>query len=170
VQEKLYGTTELFAVAPLAPVERLLGRYAGALALSLPTMLLMLLVLVVGLGTPMLGSWALLLVVIVSMLIASTGIGFLIAELSGSTTQAVQMAMAVLLGSVFFSGFVLTTQFFVGVGRWVGMLLPATYGIEALRDVMLRGAVLRSMPYVVLPSVAVALFAINWLLLRRFRD
>jgi ABC-2 type transport system permease protein len=169
VQEKLYGTTELFAVAPLAPVERLLGRYAGALALSFPTMLLMMLVLVVGLGTPMLGSWWLLLLVVVSMLVASTGIGFLIAELSGSTTQAVQMAMGVLLASVFFSGFVLSTQFFVGAGRWVGMLLPATYGIEALRDVMLRGAVLRSTPYVVLPTVAVVLFAINWLLLRRSR-
>jgi ABC-2 type transport system permease protein len=167
VQEQMYGTTELYAVAPLAPIERLLGRYIGALTLSLPTMLLMVLLLLFGLGTPMLGSWLLLLLVIVSMLVASTGIGFVIAELSRSTTQAVQMAMAVLLASVFFSGFVLSTQFFVGIGKAVGLLLPATYAIEALRDVMLRGSIVRTAPYVVLPIVAVALFAVNWLLLRR---
>jgi ABC-2 type transport system permease protein len=167
VQEEMYGTTELYAVAPLAPVERLLGRYIGALALSLPTMLLMVLLLLLGLGTPMLGSWLLLLLVIVSMLMASIGIGFLIAELSRSTTQAVQMAMAVLLASVFFSGFVLSTQFFTGAGTAVSLVLPATYAIEALRDVMLRGAVIRTVPYAVLPTVGLALFAINWLLLRR---
>jgi ABC-2 type transport system permease protein len=170
VQEDLYGTTELFAVAPLAPVERLLGRYGGALALSLPTMLLMIFLLLVGLGTPMLGSWFLLLFTILCMLLSATGIGFLIAVLSSSTTQAVQMAMGVLLASVFFSGFVLTTQFFVGIGRLVGLLLPATYAIEALRDIMLRGTVLRTTPYLVLAAVAVALFAVNWLLLRRSPD
>ncbi len=170
VQEQQYGTTELFAVAPLTPGERLLGRYGGALALSLPTMALMVALLVGGLGVPMLGSWLLLAFVVVAVLGASVGIGFLIAELSTSTTQAVQAAMAVLLASVFFSGFVLSTQFFVGVGRIVGLLLPATYAIQALRDIMLRGEILRTAPYSVLPVVAVVLFALNWLLLRRPDD
>jgi ABC-2 type transport system permease protein len=169
VQEEQYGTTELFAVAPLSPVERLLGRYVGALALSVPTMLIMIAALRLGLGTPMLGSWSLLLFTIVCMLLASIGIGFLIAELSSSTTQAVQIAMAVLLGSVFFSGFVLSTQFFVGVGKALGWLLPATYAIEALRDIMLRGNIVRTAPYIVLPAVAVALFITNWIMLRRER-
>lgn len=170
VQEQMYGTTELFAVAPLTPGERLLGRYGGALALSLPTMALMVILLVGGLDVPMLGSWWLLGFVILTALAAAIGIGFLIAELSTSTTQAVQAAMGVLLASVFFSGFVLSTQFFVGIGRLVGLLLPATYAIQALRDIMLRGEILRTAPYVVLPAVAVVLFGINWLLLRRPDD
>jgi ABC-2 type transport system permease protein len=170
VQEQMYGTTELFAVAPLTPGERLLGRYGGALALSLTTMALMVALLVGGLNVPMLGSWWLLLFVIVAVLVSSIGIGFLIAELSGSTTQAVQAAMGVLLASVFFSGFVLSTQFFLGVGRVVGLLLPATYAIQALRDIMLRGEVLGTAPYAVLPLVGLVLFGINWLLLRRPDD
>lgn len=170
VQEEQYGTTELFAVAPLTQLERLLGRYLGSIALSLPTILLLLGLLLLGLGVPMLGSWLLLLFMIVAMLAASIGVGFLIAELSSSTTQAVQMAMGVLLASVFFSGFVLSTQFFVGLGSAVGLALPATYAIQALRDVMLRGDVVRAAPFVVLPLVAVALFAINLLLLRRSDD
>jgi ABC-2 type transport system permease protein len=166
VQEEQYGATELFAVAPLTQFERLLGRYLGALLLSLPTTVLLLVALLGGLSVPMLGSWALLLFVVVAMLAASVGIGFLIAELSTSTTQAVQLAMGLLLASVFFSGFVLSTQFFTGVGRWVGLLLPATYAIQALRDVMLRGEVLRMTPFFVLPAVAVGLFLLNWVLLR----
>jgi ABC-type multidrug transport system permease subunit len=105
--------------------------------------------------------------VIVALLLTSIGIGFLIAELSSSTTQAVQMAMGVLLASVFFSGFVLSTQFFVGVGKLVGLLLPATYAIQAMRDVMLRGEILRTSPYIVLPAAAAMLFIVNWALLRR---
>lgn len=170
VQEQLYGTTELFAVAPLTRGERLAGRYGGALSLSLPTMALMTALLVGGLGVPMLGSWFLLALTILAMLIASIGIGFLIAELSSSTTQAVQMAMGILLASVFFSGFVLSTQFFVGLGRTAGLLLPATYAIQALRDVMLRGEILRTAPFVVLPTVALVLFGLNLLLLRRPED
>ena len=170
VQEDLYGAVELFAVAPLTKVERLLGRYGGALVLSLPTMALMIALLVGGLGVPMLGSWALLFATIIALLLTAIGIGFLIAQLSTSTTQAVQLAMGVLLASVFFSGFVLSTQFFVGIGRLVGYALPATYAIQALRDVMLRGEVLRTVPYVVLPLAAVGMFAINWLLLRRSGD
>lgn len=170
VQEELYGTTELFAVAPLSRVERLLGRYGGALALSLPTMALMTALLVGGLGVPMLGSWLLLSVVLLAMLLASIGVGFVIAEVSSSTTQAVQLAMGILLASVFFSGFVLSTQFFVGVGRIAGLLLPATYAIQALRDVMLRGEILRTAPFIVLPTIAVLLFALNVLLLRRTGD
>jgi ABC-2 type transport system permease protein len=167
VQEEQYGTIELFAVAPLKPFERLLGRYGGALALAVPTMTLMVGLLVGGLGVPMLGSWLLLAAVIVALLLTSIGIGFLIAELSSSTTQAVQMAMGVLLASVFFSGFVLSTQFFVGVGKLVGLLLPATYAIQAMRDVMLRGEILRTSPYIVLPAAAAMLFIVNWALLRR---
>ena len=170
VQEDLYGTVELFAVAPLTQAERLLGRYGGAMVLSLPTMVLMIALLVGGLGVPMLGSWSLLFATIIALLLTAIGTGFLIAELSTSTTQAVQLAMGVLLASVFFSGFVLSTQFFVGAGRLVGFALPATYAIQALRDVMLRGEVLRTTPYVVLPVTAVALFVINWLLLRRSGD
>jgi ABC-2 type transport system permease protein len=170
VQEDLYGTVELFAVAPLTQAERLLGRYGGAMVLSVPTMVLMTALLVGGLGVPMLGSWLVLFATVVALLLTAIGVGFLIAELSTSTTQAVQLAMGVLLASVFFSGFVLSTQFFVGIGRLVGLMLPATYAIQALRDVMLRGEILRTAPYVVLPVTAVGLFVINWLLLRRSGD
>ena len=170
VQEDLYGTVELFAVAPLTQAERLLGRYGGAMVLSLPTMVLMIALLVGGLGVPMLGSWGLLFATVIALLLTAIGVGFLIAELSTSTTQAVQLAMGVLLASVFFSGFVLSTQFFVGAGRLVGFALPATYAIQALRDIMLRGEVVRTAPYIVLPTAAVALFAVNWLLLRRSGD
>lgn len=167
VQEDLYGTVELFAVAPLTQAERLLGRYGGAMALSLPTMVLMIALLVGGLDVPMLGSSALLFATVIALLLTAIGIGFLIAELSTSTTQAVQLAMGVLLASVFFSGFVLSTQFFLGVGRLVGHVLPATYAIQALRDVMLRGEIVRTAPYIVLPVAAVGLFVLNLLLLRR---
>jgi ABC-2 type transport system permease protein len=59
--------------------------------------------------------------------------------LSRTDTQAVQYSMIVLLASLFFSGFFLATERLAYPARIVSWLLPATFGISLLRDVMLRG-------------------------------
>ncbi|MGH3112684.1 MAG: hypothetical protein ACRDOP_04365 [Gaiellaceae bacterium] len=65
--------------------------------------------LVYALGVPLLGSWALLVTVVAALLFTSIGVGFLIALVSKSDSQAVQYAMIVLLAGIFFSSFLLTS-------------------------------------------------------------
>ena len=73
------------------------------------------------------------------VLLGSIGLGFVISLVSRNDTQAVQYAMIVLLASLFFSGFFLATERLAYPAHIISWLLPATFGISLLRDVMLRG-------------------------------
>ena len=96
-------------------------------------------VMVYGLGVPMGGSWVDLALVVGAVLLASAGLGFCVASISSTDAQAVQYTMLLLLATIFLSGLVLSLERFIPQIRWVALALPPTYGIEMIRDVMLRG-------------------------------
>ena len=73
------------------------------------------------------------------VLLASLALGMVLSMISGSETQAVQYAMLTLLAGLFFSGFVLDVSQLATPYRYISYLLPVTYGIDMLHDVMLRG-------------------------------
>ena len=119
VRERLLGTLELFRVSPVSPTEILSGKYSSFLiflgVISAFLLLLMSNGLSIGgfglsLGVPILGDWLLLVVTIAFLIFASVGLGFIIASVSRSESQAVQLSMLVLLTSVFFSGFFLRLE------------------------------------------------------------
>ena len=73
------------------------------------------------------------------VLLASLGIGLVIAVVSDSERQAVQLSLLLLLASVFFSGFVLAISEFTEPVRVLAYMLPVTHGIQLIQDIMLRG-------------------------------
>jgi ABC-2 type transporter. len=101
------------------------------------------------------------------VLAASLGLGLLISVISDSERQAVQLALLVLLGSVFFSGFVLDVQQFAPAVQVIGDLLPVTHGIRLLQDLMLRGATTESWRLMVLVAITLVTLATTWVFLRR---
>ena len=62
------------------------------------------------------------------LVLASIGIGIVVALVSDSDRQAVQVALLVLLASVFFSGLALDLDQFSAPVRAVSALLPVTPG------------------------------------------
>jgi ABC-2 type transport system permease protein len=122
---------------------------------------------VFGLGVPMVGSWAVVVTTIALLLLASTGLGFLLALVAGSDSQAVQYAMLVLLASIFFSGFLLSLERFRPILVWLARLLPVTSGVVLLRDAMLRGQLIQPLYLPLLVVLAAALFVAAWRLYKR---
>jgi ABC-2 type transport system permease protein len=167
VREEQLGTTELYRVAPLRMGELVVGKYLAYLVLGAVVAGLLLLTLLVGLGVPMHGSWAALVAVVAGVLLASAGLGFLVALASRTDSQAVQYSMMALLVAVFFSGFLLSLDRFLIPVRWVAWLVPATYGIELLREIMLRGSTGQPLLLVALLAIGVALAILSWVGLRR---
>jgi ABC-2 type transport system permease protein len=140
VRESALGTTELYRVAPLRAGEIVIGKYLAHMLIALVVAGVLLAALVLGLGVPMRGDPVMLGLSVLAVVFASAGLGFLTSLAARSDSQAVQYAMLVLLVTVFFSGFLLSLERFIPAVGWVSWLVPATYGIELLRDVMLRGA------------------------------
>jgi ABC-2 type transport system permease protein len=152
VRERSSGIFEIFRVAPVGAVDILIKG-----AISAASVLL----LVRGLGVPMLGDWKLVASVIGLLTLASLGLGFLISAVSDSERQAVQLSMLVLLASVFFSGFVLPLDQFSDIVRPVAYALPVTHGIRLLQDVMLRGGTFATWQFYALAGMAAVLFVLS---------
>jgi ABC-2 type transport system permease protein len=101
------------------------------------------------------------------LLLASLGVGLLIAVVSDSERQAVQLSLLVLLASVFFSGFVLAIDQFTPPVRALAFALPVTHGIQLLQDLMLRGTTNNLWQVAALGAIAAVTLVASWLLLRR---
>jgi ABC-2 type transport system permease protein len=148
VRERMLGTVELFQVSPIRPGEILLGKYASFLTfLGVVSAVLLVLMsnnlkvegIPLSLGVPLLGDIGMLALNLALVIMASVGLGFLIATMSNSESQAVQLCMLVLLLSVFFSGFFLRLETLWPPVRAVSYALPVTYGITNLQSIMLWG-------------------------------
>jgi ABC-2 type transport system permease protein len=140
VRERALGATELFRVSPLRTTEYLVGKYLAYLLLGGVVAAALLALLVFGLGTPMLGSWWDLAGSLALLLFTATALGLVLSLVANSDSQAVQYAMLTLLATIFLSGFLLSLERFLPFARPLPWLLPATYGIQLVRDVMLRGS------------------------------
>lgn len=139
VRERMFGAMEMYRVAPVRTGHLLLGKSASSgLVLGLLAAIL-LVVIVKGIGVPLLGAAGWVAVQVALLIFASLGIGFLISIVSGSEMQAVQAAMLVFLGSTIFGDFFLPIDHLWEPVRTISYLLPMTYANMALRDVMLRG-------------------------------
>ena len=167
VREQDLGTVDTFRIAPVTAGEIIAGKYLAYLILGLTSAAMLLTLLVVGLNVPLRGSLVLLVVAALATFTAAVSVGFSLALFAESNSQAVQYAMLVLLGSIFFSGFILSLTRFHPPLDLVSRALPATYGVSLFRDVMLRGRSPAAVDLGSLAAFGVGLTVLNWLLLRR---
>jgi ABC-2 type transport system permease protein len=115
----------------------------------------------------MLGSPWLVAAIIALLVLSSLGLGLIISVVSDSERQAVQLALLLLLASVFFSGFVLPVSEFRQGVQIAAFALPVTHGIALLQDVMLRGDTNAWWQLGVLAALALAFLVLTVILLRR---
>ncbi len=167
VRERMLGAVELFRASPLSALEILIGKYASYMLLGTILSGALTLAMLALLAVPMLGSWSVLAGMIAALMFASIGYGMLISILADNDSQAVQYAMLLLLGAVFFSGAFVALYNIRMPSQIVSWLLPATYGVQALQTIMLRGTPPDSLIYWGLIGMGAALFVINLVLLKR---
>ena len=168
VREKVFGAMELFRVAPITAFEIMLGKYGSYLIFvgflgarpdgldDLPAR--------GAVAGERSGGWSLSIFLLI---FSSLGFGFAISATSGTDSQAVQASMSILLASMFFSGFVFPLLQILVPVRYVGYLLPVTYGIITLQDVMLKGIPPPWYYLAALGVMAVVLFVFSWWRYRR---
>jgi ABC-2 type transport system permease protein len=166
VRERQLGLSEVFRVSPLSSGEATIGKYLGfgSIALLVATVLTG---TMLAFGVEVRGSVTMYVVVIALVILASLGIGFLLSAISKTDTQAVQYSMIALLLSIFFSGFVLPLDQLVAPVQTVSYLIPATYGIRALHDLIFRGAAVDPLIVGGLTAYAAVLAVGAWVVVRR---
>jgi ABC-2 type transport system permease protein len=167
VRERTSGIIELFRISPISTWEVILGKVLafGVLCGLISAVTLALMVRV--LGVPLIGDPWLLAAVLALLTVASLGLGLLIAVLSDSERQAVQLSLLTLLATVFFSGFVLPIEEFTPGVRTAAYVLPVTHGIRLVQDLMLRGWTNAGWQALALAGLGAIFLVVTWVLLRR---
>ena len=170
VQDRQLGMMEFLAVSPASSGEMLLGRFLQYGGVTLGVGLLLALSLVLLLGIPFAGSLFWFLATLALLVWASVAIGFCLSLLSRSDAQAVQAIMLLLVGAIFFSGFIGPLRALAPPAHQLAYLFPLTYGIDALDNVMLLGTAPGWGNLLGLFALAVALTALAaWLFHRELR-
>jgi ABC-2 type transport system permease protein len=167
VRERRSGAMELFRISPLSSIETIFGKYISYIFFGAVLAAIISATVVFALGIPMKGSWVSYALVLLVLLFTALGYGFFISLISQTDTQAVQYSMFLLLGSVFFSGFFLNLHYLWQPLHVVSWMLPATYGINLLQDIMLRGNPPNPLLFFGFLAIGIGLFLLDWLLLRR---
>ena len=167
VRERNSGLFELFRISPITTAELVTGKlvaygiFAGIVAVATIALLAL------GLDVPMLARPGWIALVAGVLIAASLGLGLVVAAVSDSEPQAVQLSLLVLLASVFFSGFVLAINEFSEPVRSLIYVLPVANGIRLLQDFMFRGGTVVLWQFWLLVGLGVGYLFVAWLLLRR---
>jgi ABC-2 type transport system permease protein len=164
---RLLRVTDILRVAPVRTSEIVLGNYISYAILSGLAAAGLIAMLVLALSVPVVGSYAWVAGIVLLLIFSALGLGFLISQLSSSVQQAAQIAMLILLATVFFGGFAFSLDRISWPVRAISYALPATYGIHSLQDVMLRGFEPDLLDVGVLAGSGIVLLVLNVLLLGR---
>jgi len=141
VREKERGTMEHILLAPVSPLEVILGKTLLYFVLSLVASVMVLIASVILFGVPIRGSLIVLGLVIVLFLVAGLGIGILISTFTNSQAQAYLAATSLSnLPTMILSGFVYPISSMPVWLRFLTFLFPGRYFISSLRGIMLKGA------------------------------
>jgi ABC-type multidrug transport system permease subunit len=103
-------------------------------------MLIVLTVMVYVFGVPIRGSMELLLGLSTLFLVCSLGLGLLVSTVARTQLEAMQLAFMIMLPSILLSGFMFPRSEMPLAIYVFTFAIPATYFLEMLRGIVLRGA------------------------------
>lgn len=140
VRERELGTLEQLFVTPVGRAGLLLGKLVPYAVIGILEMLIVLTVMVYLFGIPIHGSLALLMALSSLFIVCALALGLLVSTLAKTQLEAMQFAFLLMLPTVLLSGFMFPRSEMPFPIYLVSFAIPATYFLEILRGIILRGA------------------------------
>jgi ABC-2 type transport system permease protein len=140
VRERERGTLEQLKMTPIAPLGLMVGKMIPYGALAFSELCLILAIMRFIFQVPIHGSVILLLLMSLPFLLTVLGIGLIISTRARTQAEAFQLAMGTILPSVFLSGYIFQISNMPAFFRAVSAIIPATYYIQVIRGIVLRGS------------------------------
>ena len=139
-REKELGTMEQLLVSPLHPKEIILGKIIPYIFLAAADGVLILLVGRIAFGVHIAGSLILLAAASLIYIFTSLSIGLLISTIASTQQQSMMIVLpATMLPTIILSGFIFPLTSFPFFLRALSQVIPATYYLEILRGIILKG-------------------------------
>lgn len=167
-RERESGTLEQLFVTPVSPGGLLLGKLVPYALMAAVELVVVLQVASIVFGVSVAGSMTALLLFSLIFIVAALGLGLMISTFAATQLEAMQYTFLIMLPSVLLSGFVFPRSQMPDILYAVSAILPATYFVDILRGIVVRGASAAEMA----PSaagLAACATAVTILSLARFR-
>lgn len=134
------GSMEQLFATPVGRLEIVLGKLLPYMILGCIAVLLVLTVGAWVFDVPIRGSIPLLALVSLLFIIGMLGLGLVISVVTRNQMVATQIAaLSSMLPTMLLSNFIFPIENMPWILRWIAHVLPATYFIESLRGILLRG-------------------------------
>ena len=139
LRERTQGTMERLAASPVKRLELVLGYMLGFGFFAMLQALVMLLFTIYVLQVKYTGSLVAIFVVTLALVLGAVNLGIFLSAFARNELQAIQFIPIVILPQVFLSGLLWPVQDMPGWLQAIARVMPLTYAIEALTDIMIRG-------------------------------
>jgi ABC-2 type transport system permease protein len=186
LRERIGGTLERLLATPVRRLEIVVGYSFGfAIFATIQVALVLLFVLGtvhigaigplpeinLGLGVPIAGSPWLAFVITLLLAISAVNLGIFLSTFARTEFQILQFIPLVIVPQVLLSGIFWPVESLPGILAPIARLMPMTYGIEGLREVLIKGSDLAAqrvqIDIVVLAGIAILLAVAATLTIRR---
>lgn len=146
LRERTQGTMERLSASPVTRTELVLGYMLGFGFFALLQATILLLFTIYVLQIKYNGSLAAIFVVTLLLVLGAVNLGIFLSTFARNELQAIQFIPIVILPQVLLSGLLWPVQDMPGWLQAIARLMPLTYAIDALTDIMIRGKSLWSNP------------------------
>jgi len=140
VREKETGTLEQIMVTPVSRLGLMMGKLVPFGIIGAFETSMVLLIMRYVFSVPIAGNLVLLAGFSLLFLFTSLGLGLFVSAIAQTQMQAVQLAFVIVLPSILLSGFIFPQESMPTPIYVIAKLIPATYFIQMLRGIILRGA------------------------------
>ncbi len=186
LRERVGGTLERLLATPVRRLEIVVGYSAGfAIFATIQVALVLVFVLGtvdigaigplpeinIGLGVPIAGPPWLAFVITLLLAISAVNMGIFLSTFARTEFQILQFIPLVIVPQVLLAGIFWPVQSLPGILEPIALLMPMTYGIDGLREVLIKGSDLATqrvqIDIVVLAGMAILLAVAATLTIRR---
>ena len=165
--DRRQGMLTLLRVAPVSALELLTGKYIAFVVLTGAITGALVLLMTRTMGVPMLAPIGSVVALLLLLILASVGLGLVLSLVTSSESQVIQLALLVLLASVFFGGLAIDLTQFAPPLQVAAQFLPVTEATRLGQDLFLRGAATEPWRFGALAAMAIGLTVVALVLLRR---
>jgi ABC-2 type transport system permease protein len=170
VYERERGTLKKIRASPIRPINMLFGKTLAALFQTAISILVMATLAAFLLGPKL--NWNIPLLIPILFLGSMNGIalGLIISCIGRSPQEASNAATTIAIVLQFFVGMYFPLEYLPTYLQQIGQFIPMTYAAQALRNIMIRNAVLADLTFTIatLSLSAIVLYAVGILLYKRW--
>ena len=139
LRERSQGTMERLMASPLSRLDIVVGYLFGFFIFALTQTLIMVLFTIYVLGVNYYGDLWQIFVFQIVVITGAVNLGIFISTFARNEFQMVQFIPLIIIPQIFLCGVIWPVEQMPDYLQWLSAILPLTYAVDGLRDIMLAG-------------------------------